>query len=244
MSFSTKNIEEYLGKSRVAITNALELTDIKERLANYGYDDTRLQEGMKIYEETFRLLNDFKAIHADQIGITKKLNSKLKKAYNTYMDYAKMARFAVKDDIGLIKLLQLDGRRLQRQEGWTGQAIRFYQEALKNEDILQKLGVYAITKEKLEAGLALVNEALSLDSKQENIKGSAQQLLTERDKSFKKHRQWMNPFRQACRIEFKDDPQNLERLKIDALSDGYVRKKKKKKDDNESKTEETETHTE
>ncbi len=53
----------------------------------------------------------------------------------------------------------------------------------------------------------------------------------------------MNPFRQACRIEFKDDPQHLERLKIDALSEGYVRKKKTKKDDNEPKTEETENQT-
>ena len=49
MSFSTKNIEEYLGKSRFAITNALELTDIKERLVNSGYDDTRLQEGKAIF---------------------------------------------------------------------------------------------------------------------------------------------------------------------------------------------------
>jgi len=244
MSFSTKHIEEYLGKSRVAITNALELTDIKERLVNHGYDETRLQEGKKMYEETFNLLNEFKAAHADQVGITKKLNKEMKKAYSTYMDYAKMARFAVKEDDGLIELLQLDGRRLQRQEGWTGQAIRFYQEALKREDIIQKLGVYAITKEKLEAGLTLVKEALSLDSKQENIKGSAQQLLTKRDKSFRRHKQWMNPFRQACRIEFKDDPQHLERLKIDALSEGYVRKKKKKKDDTEAKTEETETQTE
>ena len=244
MSYSTKNIEEYLGKSRVAINNALKFTDIKERLLNHGYDETRLQEGKKLYEEAFNLLNEFNEIHAKQIGITENLNSKMKEAYDTYMGYAKMARFAVNEDIGHIKLLQLDGKRLQRQEGWTGQAIRFYQEALKHEDILQKLGVYNITKEKLEAGLALVKDALSLDSDQENIKGSAQQLITKRDKKFKKHRQWMNPFRQACRIEFKDDPQNIERLKIDALSDGYVRKKKKKKDDNEPKTEETETQTE
>ena len=71
MSFSTKNIEEYLGKSRVAITNALKLTDIKEKLVNYGYDDTRLKEGKKMYEETFNLLNEFKEAHAKQVGITK-----------------------------------------------------------------------------------------------------------------------------------------------------------------------------
>ena len=243
MSISTKFIEEYLGKSRVAINNALELTDIKERLLNHGYDETRLQEGKKMYEEAFNLLNEFKAAHAEQVGITKTLNKEMKKAYSTYMDYAKMARFAVEEDDGLIELLQLDGQRGTRQEAWTGQAIRFYQEALKREDILQKLGVFAITKEKLEAGLALVKEALSLDSKQENKKGIAQQLITRRDKSFRKHTQWMSPFKQACRIEFKDDPQNIERLKIDALSDGYVRKKKKKKDDNEPKTEETENQT-
>jgi hypothetical protein len=71
MGFSTKNLEEYLGNSRVAIKNALELTDIKERLLNHGYDETRLQEGKKMYEEAFNLLNEFKAAHAKQVGITK-----------------------------------------------------------------------------------------------------------------------------------------------------------------------------
>ncbi len=74
MSFSTKVIEEYLGKSRVAINNALEVTDIKERLANHGYDETRLQEGKKMYEEAFNLLNEFKAAHAEQNGTNHSTN--------------------------------------------------------------------------------------------------------------------------------------------------------------------------
>ncbi len=48
MAISSKRVESLLSDARVAIKNALDHPEIKEKIISFGYDDERLQKGIEL----------------------------------------------------------------------------------------------------------------------------------------------------------------------------------------------------
>lgn len=231
MSISQKSFESFLTGSRETIFNAVVLEDIKFRMLNHGYTDEKFQEGQTLYANANDALEQWKTAYAEQLGATDEFCKARKEAFDFYGDILKMARFAVKDHKELREKLELDVRKSKTFGRWMPHAVRMYTKAKESEPALLLLGEYNITLEKLDQGLQLINTVLEKKQVRDDRKGIAQVLTSRKGEAWTTLRVWMVAFRTACRIEFKDEPQTLERLGIQVYSEGYVSAKTRKKNE-------------
>ena len=172
MYYSFSLMEGLLAQSRIALNNALQYPELKDRLLEFGVDENRIQEGLNLRAEAEKLLDNKTFKYGEQIGLTAELNNKIDNAYKRYMNFLKLARFSVKDNIEYQRSLGTIGPRLMSLSGWMRQARQFYENAINNDDILQLLSRFSITKEKLQEGLDLLPEIEALDNEQESKKGA------------------------------------------------------------------------
>jgi hypothetical protein len=240
MGFSKKQMDDLLTEARISINNAKNNEDLKVRLAEFGYDEAALNEGYALYEKAEKLCSAKRIKYSEQYIVSNELNRKIEKANEHYMNFVKVLRKAFKRDFNTLTALGLKGERSKRLAGWIAQAKDFYDIAMSKEDIFTKLQRYGITKEKLQTGLDLLADVETTDEYQENLKGKAQYSTEERDKVVQELDDWMAPYEETCRIAFKDEPQQLERLKIPALSEDYKKSKRRKKGEKEEPEEQTE----
>jgi hypothetical protein len=139
---------------------------------------------------------------------------------------------------------RLWGRRAKALTKWTTEAVRFYNEILKRENILQALSTYNVTKEDLEKGIALVEELRALKEEQEEQKGKVQVAYKARNAAYKAFRKPMRQLRKLLRIEYRDNLQQLERVGILVYSDGYVKAETRRKNEEKKMQEEAESEAE
>ncbi len=242
MAISSKRIESLLDKARVAVENALAHPDIKEKIIKFGYDDDRLQEGKTLYTQASASYQEQQRRRGEQIASSDKLTDKIRQERDRYIEYRELARrvFDSADKDGVRKTLGLDGRARQTLSGLLKEARQLYEGALGDNEIMAKLSTFDISAEKFQAALEGVKELENLDREQESKKGAAQKATMERDSLYRRLHKWLGDFRAACRIALKDDPQQLEKMKIKAYSEDY-KKRGKKKEDKEEQEEAQET---
>jgi hypothetical protein len=231
MPIRQKTFELFLNDSRETIFRAFELEDIKARMLNVGYTDEKLLEGQTQYQNAYDAMEALKTGYAEQMGATDEFVRAEKEAYDFYSDIVKMARYAVREDKEIREMLELDVKLVRSFGRWTAHAMRLYTKAKESEPALLLLSVNNINQEKLDMGLQLISAAREKKDVRDDKKGIAQDLTTKKNEVFRSLRQWLAAFKNACRIEFKDDPQNLERLGILVYSDGYVSAKTRQKNE-------------
>ena len=214
MKISKRKMANVLASARVAIENAQANEEIKGFIVNYGFDDERLQEGSELLKTAEALYQEQKSKRGDQITVSNQLQEKFDHAYTLYMGYVKLSRLALKDDPGANTTLGLVGERNRTFSGFIAQAKQFYLNAMNNEEIFEKIKKFAITKEKLQAGLDLLSEIEKTDRPQESKKGASQDATLLRNTAFKELMQWMSEFTVASRIALASRPQLLETLGI------------------------------
>lgn len=244
MSLSAKSVEVLVRQARVAITNAMEDEEIKEKILEYGYDDARLQEGKELYIQLDQKYQDQQHKRGEQIETSSRLRRKLNQERNRYMVYRKLAKKVLinEEDVGMREILGINGEARTSMDGVLKEGRQFYEGILNNEQIMAKLARYALTQEKLQELLSGLDELKQLDEEQESKKGEAQKATKDRNQIFKKLNLWMGGFVIACKDALKDDDQTLEKMGIKAYSEYY--KKESKKEAAQEKKEETEVNEE
>ncbi|MGD9487146.1 MAG: hypothetical protein AB7W47_03950 [Calditrichaceae bacterium] len=214
MTMSSQSMAIRMMAAELAITNALSDEQVKSYLAEYGYDDTRLNEGKALFDTAHELQQKQIREYGEQYEATDAVNSVKDKASAVYMKHVKIARIALQSDRGAAQKLDLNGRRKGSLSGWLAQATQFYINATTAPDIITAMAKFNITEEKLLAGKQLIEETVSLNAAQEKEKGEAQQATVERDEALDALEFWLSDFIAIARIALEEKPQLLEKLGI------------------------------
>ncbi len=214
MTKSKKSLAERLMAAQVAIDNALSDTEVKTFLAEFGYDDTRLNVGKTLLDTANQLQQKQQKEYGDQFEATGELKDIWEEADQQYMRFVKVARIALRDDHSLYQKLDLGGTRKVSLAGWLAQAKQFYLNALGDATVLEKMATYGMTREKIEAGKALLDQTEAANAAQEKEKGEAQQATQERDKAIDELEAWLADFLAIARIALEDKPQLMEKLGV------------------------------
>lgn len=210
----SNTIDAKLLTADMAISNASKNNVISTALAQYGYDETTLNEGKSLHEDAVRKQAKQKKEYGEQYEATDALDEALALGNDVYMRFVKLARIALKNKRGAAQALDLDGRRKQTYSGWIKQSNVFYTNSLNSPEILTEFGRFAITKESLEDGQGLVEDVATKLAKQLKEKGEAQDSTEARDLAFDRLEDWMSDFRAVARIALEEKPQMLEMLGI------------------------------
>lgn len=214
MYLKSKTMSERLVAAKMAINNSLAEADIKDVLQELGFDEARLQAGLDLYKETEKLYQEQKREYSDQYAATEEFNNALQEAKVAYKKYTTAAKLALLDSHTLKNSLGLNQGPQFTISDWLTQGRLFYTSALQSQEVLETLQEFAVTPEKLQAGLQLVDTAEELYSRQQVEISEAQQATRDRDAAFAELDRFMYKLNKVARVLLTEKPEHLEKLGI------------------------------
>lgn len=231
MRFTNEEINTLLDSTRRGFSNAKDHSDLTQRLSEFGFDETRLDNALVLLETTQASVAANQQEYANQIRITDEVTQEMDMVLKMYTDDLSLARSLFRDNPGAQAALGLNGRRKRKLRNWTSQARSFYDNAMSDQSYLDKLAELGLAAEKLQEHKDRITGLLAMDDRQENQKGLAQRSTAERDAKVAQLMKEWSAFRIVSRVVFREDRQNLERLGIRAYSTTYKKKKTETTDD-------------
>jgi len=209
---ATPTHAERLANAKLAIDNALNTPKIKEALADYGYNDKKLQEGLALYEAATQSFQTQQIEYGEQFDATQALQDLRETAYKSYIRLVKIARIAFENQSGIAAQLAINGPRKKDLIGWMEQADLFYKNALSQPKVLKALEAYGITAEKIEVAQAEMVAVSQARAEQVKGRGEAQNATKVKEIAMNALDEWMSSFIKIARIALEDSPQLLEVL--------------------------------
>ncbi|MGD2089968.1 MAG: hypothetical protein PVH61_27575 [Candidatus Aminicenantes bacterium] len=214
MYSTAKSMSERLVSAKMALTNALAQEDIKNSMSEMGFDEARLNEGLVLYQQVEELYQLQRREYTEQYLASEALHEAWEEAQNEFRRHATAAKLALIDQPTLLSSLGFDGSRKFSIPDWVTMARTFYSTALQSTAIMESIAGYAVTAEKLQAGLQLVDKVEELRGKREIEKAEAQQATRERDKAFAQLDKYMYRFSKVARVVLEEKPEHLEKVGI------------------------------
>jgi len=213
-----RSIDTLLNDAQVAIDNTLSNPDILSAVKDFGYSSAKIQQGKALYNTAAAAQLAQTTEAGEQASATATLNDTWETARKSYMRFVKVARVALKNDVGASVQLDLKGDRKRSLSGWLAQANQFYNNALSNKSALSALKEFGITEQKLKAGLNELKAVEAANLEQEKEKGEAQAATKKRDAAIDELQAWMSDYLAIAKIALEDNPQLLEGLGVLARS--------------------------
>lgn len=146
--FVMKNntIDGKILSTKLAIENAMTNEVISTSLADYTYNEIKLQEGTSLLEDVEAKQELQKKEYGEQYYATDELEEARDAANKKLIKNVKLARIAFQKKRGILETLDIAGRRKQPYSGWLKQSRLFYKNALASEEIKAGLGEFNITE--------------------------------------------------------------------------------------------------
>lgn len=219
-------LEILIDDTRIMIRNSLNRLEIRDVIANVGYNETALRAAESLHARSDGKYLEYRHKHGEQIEATRKFQEKFKEELGFYLDYRKLAKRALrgKKYEGLREKLGIDNYPRRTISGFTEDALRFYHGAINNTTVIEKVGTFSMTVEKLQERLTGINAMKVLDEEQEAMMGVVHIIREERDKLCDELAIWKSDFITAARIAFKDMSEYLDILRIKPISPRTAKK--------------------
>jgi hypothetical protein len=209
-----ESIDSKLLFAKNAITNGRDAAAISSVVTDYGYDTTKMDEGMALYDKTDTLHVKQKLEYGEQYAATDEFQIARAALNKTYMRQLKLARIALKGNKATEEALQLSGERKQAFPGWLQQAKAFYTNVLLSPAALTALAKFNTPQADLTAASLELVEVEKKYNKQLIEKGEAQAATVARDEALDELQDWVSEFVAIARVALEEDPQLLEMLGI------------------------------
>jgi len=204
-------IIQQLDQADLMLANALQEPTIRERLAEVGYTEVKIQIGISTVANTRSLVKGVqdayttKKITSDQ---TQAATAELRKNFGEHRSVAKMAFRRTPE---VYAELQLATPISKKQSVWLDQAQDFYSAIGPHTKVMQR---YDVPKAELEQVATQLRSVKTLRQSSLKKKGLAQNATCRRDEAMQELREWLARFRSAARLALADQPQLLEVLGI------------------------------
>lgn len=234
MYYSKRSIAQFLKGSKTLLSGVRDDDFIKQRISAFNYDDERLKECIAVYEEAVKAESVKSKEYGEQYEAKasyEKLMEEAEKVYRKHSDFLKLALW---ENIEKQKKLQLFSQpRSKKISDWFLHVIEFYNLVIDDEEAVNAMSGYAITKEKLEEGRQKILAAETAKIKHTKEMGEAQDATERRNAVFEKLDFAIEELLTVCTYALEDRPQLIEKLGIPVLTAGYKRRSKKDKEEQE-----------
>ena len=212
MNRISRSIAQQLLDAELAINNTLASPTILAAVGTYGYTATRMQTAKALFQEALELTEKQKKEYGDQYEATAGVQRAWDEAAVAYAASLKIARIAFRGNNAARNALGLEGIRKQSLSGWLSEARRFYNNMLRDAELMAAMETFNYTEAKFEAEAALVEGVAAASELQHRERGVAQETTKLRDEKLDALMQWLADFKAIAEIALADSPQQLEQL--------------------------------
>ena len=209
---STRSSAGRLYRAKAIIDGALSNPDICALLANYGYHTAELMRGKALYDKALELHRIQRYAYNERSTTPNPIKVTWKLAEDRYKPLFKIAQIALKEHPQLWDLLDLTGMRQKNLLGWIAQVRQFYTNALAHPDVLPLLARFDISRARLEAGFALLQELDTLRLNYSSQPVSVEALNTMRNSMIDELEHWLADFIAVSKIALVKKPKLLKQL--------------------------------
>jgi len=185
MYYSKKSISHFMKGAKALIFAVVNDDFIKERISVFNFDEARLNECLDIYNKAEEAESDKSKEFGEQLEskvISDKLIEEADKIYRLQTEFLRLGLFY---NIEKQRKLFLIGQpRTRKVMEWLKHALELYNRVLADEEAVNSVSVYGITKENLEVGRKKVLDAEAAKIKHTEERGEAQDATDLRDTAF------------------------------------------------------------
>ena len=218
MSVITTSLANFFAESALILDNAQTHPEISAALATLGYNYATIQAGQALLSTARDLYDAQIKEYGEQHAATQAFQEAVAEADKSYATHRRLAKIAFKTDIQRQTDLHLNERKPKTFNPWYAQARHFYTAILADATAYGGLARFNITYAKLQIAQAQVEQSFTLNSKQEQEKGEAQEATQKRDAAIEEVAEWLSEFKTIARIALEDTPQLLEALYMGVIS--------------------------
>jgi hypothetical protein len=202
-----KEITTRMSRRKLGLGNAKDDAGVMQSLAPYGYDQTKIDQGLQLIGAVEELSRAQGKEYGEQQQATKTFYDTWDAVKRTYNKGVTIARIEFEENTAARVALHLDGKRKEAVSGWLKQARAFYKGLLDNPEWLAKMAGYST--ERLQTELAAAEQIEELDRVQEKETGEARESTKARDAKYDEQNQWWTRYVAYATAALEDQPQKL-----------------------------------
>lgn len=207
-----KSEKGLLEQSRVALLNAQTQTEISSRIAAYGYDAAKLQEGQALWDNTNAVWNTNQQINQETTEASNNFKKQKETLFSLYNEHRKKAKAKFKREPQILEQLQITGTEPNVYLDRMQTIKHFYDQIAQSQYITTELQSYNIQASEFETANTLITYTESARAEYVKKDGESQDATKQKDKAMKELEYWMQDFYAMADIALKDKPQLLESL--------------------------------
>ena len=195
-----------LKRIQTAIDFVLGTPAAQKSMSKLGFPKADVLQGKALLEQVRLLDAAQQKEYGDQYQATDELTQARQQARAQYIRHLDIARFALKEQRGHWKTLELNGKRKDDLFGWLAQAHTFYS---NTGPVAELLAEYKLTEEELQQGKSMIDAVIDAYNVRQKEGNEAQAATQQRNEAMDKLNSWMRRFSQTARLAFTDDPHTL-----------------------------------
>ncbi|MDQ1353870.1 MAG: hypothetical protein QG657_4177 [Acidobacteriota bacterium] len=223
MLYKTNRFADFFQNSRKALVNARDDKNIYSLILEYNMTAERIEEGLTKIDNLVTADRNKTELHGLQLLAREEMKRVFAEANPLYMEHVAFTKLHCREESAELAKLLLNEPRTRVINGWIRQADTFYSNLFHNPGLIERLAVNAVTVEKLQAGHEKVMRVSQARVKYTEAIGMAQVATDQRNRLLAEFKYWMREFIYVCKAALKNQPQLLEVLGIQVLSNGYRR---------------------
>lgn len=204
--------EKMLQNYGAMFENLVKDLDLKTELAEYGYDEAKIQEGKALYDKARQTFDANTKETREETTAGLAFQEKYQETLKEYTTDRKKARIIFEDNEEAIRSLSLKGRTAKVTSKSLEEMRAFYQALDTVSTLLTPLAQLKITPERVKTQLQNLTATDKKYADYLQEKGESQQATKYKDISFDNLDKWVSKFFKVAKIALEDKPQLLESL--------------------------------
>lgn len=206
-----RSLKEQLQRVHLLAEGVKQNAEIKKKLAKVGFTNDDIQRGIDLIQAVEDCKTRQNMGRGAQKAITQSFSEQQAEINEQYLYHLSVAKIALRNDLSLWDVLQLNGRRETTVAGWFNQVRAFYDNIALASAAMKKHGVSAA---ELTQTRQMLEVAVQLRVDQAQKKSETQSATQERQRLLAELQRWESDLRYLAKFALKDDPQQLEALGI------------------------------
>jgi hypothetical protein len=195
-----------------AIENALNHSEIKPRLEELGFDETKVNEGQALLTTAKEKYNA-NIIDADETGEARKaFESKQAEMNTVFAKQRKIAKAVYRNDAEMKARLRVDESIPSGYPKWQNLLHHFYTAVNSNPSTIAALGTLRVSADDLTAAASLLQEVENAKAAYDREMAEDQTATAQKNAAIEALTDWMDDFYEVAKIAMEDEPQLLELL--------------------------------
>lgn len=204
-------LAELILATNTATSNA-DHAEIAPLLLKRGYAPADIAAGKTLVNKVQTLDEKQKKEYAEQYQATETYTKDWNELKGIYSEHVELARIAFENDVQNYFQLGLQGRRKESFSGYMHQAKQFYNNALKDQVVMDALSKKGISKKELEDTLVLIEKVEEEKNKQSKETGEARQATKDRDAAHDELSEWFGEYKRVATVALASKPALLKIL--------------------------------